>query len=297
MAEIQESAAAPVVRPVGIVMDPTEAHEAEGVTIRRTVGSERLVLLDPVLLLDHLQVTLSEGTNSLGFPRHPHRGIETLTYVFGGRIHHRDSLGNDSSVGKNGSQWMTAGGGIFHEEMLEAGDGEGSFIEALQIWFNLPAAQKMTRPGYQPATAEEIPTVALADGATVRVIAGTFAGVTGPFTGIAVNPLYLDVQVPAGVPVTLPAPAGETAFAYVFQGKAIFGAEQVRVEGPRLVIFGDGDTVSLAGAIDSPVRVIFVSARPLNEPVLQYRSLVMNTVEQMRQALADLEAGTLAQTE
>src|SRR5579871_3434407 len=151
-------------RSVGIVMDPKEANEAAGVTIRRTIGGERLVLLDPFLLLDHLTVAANEGgVSSVGFPRHPHRGIETLTYVFAGHVHHRDSLGNDSRVGAHGSQWMTAGGGIFHEEMLEIGaDG----CEAQQIWFNLPAAQKMIRPGYVAAHGADIPTAELEGGAT-----------------------------------------------------------------------------------------------------------------------------------
>jgi quercetin 2,3-dioxygenase len=280
------------IRSTGIVMDPKEADEAAGVTIRRTIGSERLILLDPFLLLDHLTVTPSEnGVSSVGFPRHPHRGIETLTYVFAGHVHHRDSLGNDSKVGAQGSQWMTAGGGIFHEEMLEIG-AEG--CEALQIWFNLPAAQKMVRPGYVPAHGTDIPVVDLGGGATARVVAGELAGKRGPFQNIAVHPTYLDVTVPAGATVTLPAPQGETAFAYLYRGRAAFGANDATqtVTAPQLAIFCDGDTVRATAQDPEETRFIFVSARPLHEPVLQYRSLVLNTVEQMQQALDDLKAGT-----
>lgn len=278
-------------RSVGITMNPKEVDEAKGVTIRRTIGSEQLILLDPFLLLDHLSVDTEEGAaSSVGFPRHPHRGIETLTYVFSGRVHHRDSLGNDDAIGAQGSQWMTAGGGIFHEEMLEV-QGEGN--EAIQIWFNLPAAQKLARPGYRAAHAEAIPEVTLEGGAVARVVAGEINGVRGAFEGIAVQPTYLDVRLTAHASVTLPAPPGETTFAYLYRGQAAFGdsgtAESLTAS--QLGIFCDGDGVQ-ATAGDTEARFIFVSARPLREPVLQYRSLVMNTVDEMSQALKDLKAGT-----
>jgi redox-sensitive bicupin YhaK (pirin superfamily) len=283
------------IRSAGIVMDPKEADEAEGVTIRRTIGGERLVLLDPFLLLDHLSIEGLEGeTKVVGFPRHPHRGIETLTYLFAGWVNHRDSLGNDSKVGANGSQWMTAGGGIFHEEMFEADSAGG---EGLQIWFNLPAAQKLKSPGYRPAHATDIPEVALEGGATARVVAGELGGKRGAFAGIAVDPTYLDVRLPAGATVTLPAAQGETAFAYLYRGQAHCGPTDDRQEAtaPQLVIFCDGDAAQITATAESPggeARFIFVSARPLREPVLQYRSLVMNTVEEMQQAIADLKNGT-----
>jgi redox-sensitive bicupin YhaK (pirin superfamily) len=285
-------------RPVAFVADPTAAEEAEGVTIRRTVGGERLVLLDPYLLLDHLYAPAGTEPRAVGFPRHPHRGIETLTYVFtGGKVHHRDSLGNDDAIGAGGSQWMTAGGGIFHEEMLEAAPGEE--VEALQIWFNLPAAEKMKRPAYQAAKDGDVPEVALPGGASVRVVSGTVGGATGPFTGIAVRPTYVDVRLPAGASVELPAPAGETAFAYVVRGGVTFGdgAGAKAAAGPQLAVFGTGgDTVRATASGDGEARFVFVSARPLNEPVLQYRSLVLNTVDQVREALKDIENGTFAKS-
>jgi hypothetical protein len=173
------------VRRVGIVMDPKEVHEAKNVNIRRTIGGEQLVLLDPILLLDYLHVPPSQTAHTVGFPWHPHRGIETLTYVIQGRVHHKDSLGNDDGVTSRGSQWMTAGGGIFHEEMLEPGtDG----CEALQIWFNLPACGKMKRPAYAAARGADMAQVALPGGATAHVIAGSLGGADGPFSGIAVQP-------------------------------------------------------------------------------------------------------------
>ena len=279
-------------RSVGIVMEPKEAAEAEGVLIRRTIGSERLVLLDPFLLLDHLTVPPgSDASDGVGFPRHPHRGIETLTYVLSGRVHHKDSKGNDSSVSAGGAQWMTAGAGIFHEEYLEPHqDG----CEALQIWFNLPASEKMKPAGYRPAQAAEVPEAVLEGGVTVRVIAGAFEGKVGPLQGVAVNPTYLDVHLPAGTSITLPAPQGKTAFAYLYRGQAGFG-EGDGVKGTlaaRLVIFCDGEGVQAMAPDSEDAHFIFVTAQPLREPVLQYRSLVMNTVEEMKQALDDLEQGT-----
>ncbi len=280
------------VRSIGIVMEPKEAAEAEGVLIRRTIGSEQLVLLDPLLLLDHLTVPpSSDAAQGIGFPRHPHRGIETLTYVLAGHVHHKDSRGNDSGVGALGAQWMTAGRGIFHEEYLEPGE---SGCEALQIWFNLPAADKMKPATYHPAQADDIPEVALEGGATVRVAAGVFAGKTGPLQGIAVAPTYLDVHLPAGATVTLPAQQGDTALAYLYRGQAVFGVGDAAkpVAAARLIVFCDGDEVQVTASAEEAARFIFVAARPLREPVLQYRSLVMNTVEEMKQALDDLQNGT-----
>ena len=282
-------------RLVGIVMEPKEAAEAEGVLIRRTIGSERLVLLDPFLLLDHLTVPASsDAAQGVGFPRHPHRGIETLTYAIAGKVHHRDSLGNDSSVNAGGTQWMTAGRGIFHEEYFEPHE---TGCEALQIWFNLPAGEKMKPAGYRPAQSADVPEVTREGGANVRVLAGEFEGKTGPLQGVAVQPVYLDVHLPAGATVTLPAPPGETAFAYLYRGQAKFGPDSDAEEtaAARLIVFCDGDSAQVTASLQEAARFVFVTARPLREPILQYRSLVMNTVEEMKQALDDLEQGTFDQ--
>lgn len=278
------------IRPVGIVMTPTEAHEAPGVTINRTIGSEKLVLLDPFLLLDHLSVADdSTAASETGFPRHPHRGIETLTYVFAGGMKHKDSLGNDETVAGGETQFMTAGSGIFHEE-APFPDDKGKH-QSLQLWINLPASGKMIPPTYRAAHNAEVPVVTLDKGVSVRVVAGTFEGKTGPLVGIAANPTYLVVTLPAGSSVTIPAPDGETAFAYLQSGEAAFGAGHTPVTGPRLVVFSEhGDTIT-ATAEWNEAHFVFVCAKPWNEPVLQYRSLVMSSVDQMRQALDDLENG------
>jgi len=280
-------------RAVAIVMEPEEAHEAPGVLIKRSIGSEKLILLDPVLLLDHLGVDTNAGaTPVIGFPRHPHRGIETLTYVFAGKMKHKDSMGNEDTVEENESQWMTAGGGLFHEEMVETTDGVHN---SLQIWFNLPAAEKMKPPRYQPGRNANIPIVTLANGGVVRVVAGEFNGTKGAFQEIAVRPHYFDVRLPAGAEVTLPALPGHMAFAYLYEGAAAFGEPETLIEASRLVVFTDGEDVFVS-AIQREARFIYVSAKPLGEPVLQYRSLVMNTVDQMKEALDDLQKGTFAKS-
>ena len=273
-------------RTVAFVVEPIIAEEAPGVTIRRTIGSDRLILLDPFLLLDHL--TLGEAADEMGFKRHPHRGIETLTYVFTGGMHHRDSLGNDDKIQANESQFMTDGAGIFQEETPIA---DHNRQESLQIWFNLPASQKLKPATYRPARLADIPEVKV-ESATIRVVCGEIGGAVGPFDGVAVNPVYLDVQLPAFGTVHLPAVPGAAAFAYMISGSCEFEDPHRPASQGALAVLGDGDGV--IATANSDCRFIYVSAMPLNEPVLQYRSLVMNTADQMGQAVRDLENGTFA---
>jgi redox-sensitive bicupin YhaK (pirin superfamily) len=277
-------------RNVGLVMEPVEHEEAEHLTIGRTLGGDRMVLLDPFLLLDHMRLDAA-ATQAVGFPRHPHRGIETLTYVFAGRVHHKDSLGNDSGVGPGGSQWMCAGGGIFHEEYLEPRE-EGN--NSLQIWFNLPAAEKRKPATYRGVSGEDVPVATLEGGVTARVIAGEIGGIRGAFEGIAVNPTYLDVWIPPGTTVELPAPTGETAFAYVYRGTVSFGdTGPTAVVSPKLVVFSEkGESIRLSASKEEEARFVFVRARPLREPLVQYRTHVMNSVEEIRETLEALERGT-----
>lgn len=284
-------------RSVGILMTPQEVHEAKGLTLRRTIGSDKLVLLDPFLLLDHMSVGPVEAGSEpqeIGFAMHPHRGIETLTYVMAGNVRHRDTMGNTDTIGPWESQWMTAGGGLFHEEMVQVTE-EGH--EGLQIWFNLPAQEKLKPPAYRSARYSDIPIVTQAGGAVIRVVAGTVDGVFGAFEGIAVQPTYLDVQLPPGATATLPAPPGQNAFAFTYKGDVHYGDPDTKTEAVRytLAIFAEGDGVQATAPPDEEARLIFVAAQPLNEPVLQYRSIVMNTVDQMKQALDDLKHNTFAQ--
>jgi quercetin 2,3-dioxygenase len=272
-------------RQAGFVFAPTPTDEAPGVTIRRAIGGERMAILDPFLLLDHPTVAASSAV--VGFPRHPHRGIETLSYVLLGEVGHKDSLGNEGTVGAGGAQWMTAGNGIFHEEMLIPGP-EGA--EFLQLWFSLPRDEKRIPPAYVGAQANEVPEVVL-DGATVRVVAGSFHGTPGPFQGIAVRPTVLDISLSVGQSLEIPVAEGEAAILYITRG-------EITVEGksataPNLMVLTDGDLLSLS-APNEAARALFVSAKPLNEPILQYRSLVMNTVEDIQESVAMIEAGSFA---
>lgn len=281
------------IRTLALIAEPTRAAEAEGVTILRALGSERLILLDPFLLLDHLTVAPAEAPY-LGFPRHPHRGIETLTFVVDGWVKHRDSLGSDSQVEVGGVQWMRAGGGIFHEEYLQAGS-TGS--EALQVWFNLPAAQKLTPAEYLAVEASALPELTLPGGARVSVVAGALDGVQGPVSRTGIQVTYLVVTLPAGASVTLPAPRSQTAFAYIYRGSVHFGERTVTAG--HLAIFADepivepeADVVVATAAHDTEARFIFLRATPLREPVFQYRSSVMNTVSELGQVADDLANGT-----
>lgn len=275
-------------RPVAFVFGPVVAHEAKGVTIQRTIGGDRLVLLDPFLLLDHVTIAPESGESEIGFNRHPHRGIETLSYVLRGRVTHKDSIGNEGQVSTGGSQWMTAGNGIWHEEYLAPDEtGQGEFI---QLWMNLPQAQKRVAPRYVGAEPDAVPTVALADGATGRVVSGTLGGATGPFVGITTDPLIVEVRIEAGASVSLPTDPSATAFFYVTSGSVRAGEEWAT--NPKLIVFGSGDSVQLT-ASESGATGLFVVARPLGEPVMQFRSFVMNTADDIRETLAMIEAGTL----
>lgn len=270
-------------RTIAFSFSPTPVDEAKGVTIRRSIGAERLAVLDPLILLDH--AFIPETSDVVGFPRHPHRGIETLSYVLKGEVGHKDSRGNEGIVGPGGTQWMTAGNGIFHEEMLKPDD-HGA--EMLQLWFSLPRDQKRIPAAYAGGPAEEVPVVA-GPGSTVRVVAGSFHGTAGVFTGIAVDPTVLDVQLAPGAELEFETRLGDAAFAYVLEGALIQGSETE--SGPKMVVFTDGDAVKLQAGSEG-ARVFFVTAKPLNEPILQYRSFVMNTPEDIAETLEMIRTGT-----
>jgi redox-sensitive bicupin YhaK (pirin superfamily) len=278
-------------RQVESVVVPEETSDGAGVRIRRSIASRALDYLDPFLLFDHFGSD-DPGEFVAGFPTHPHRGIETVTYMLAGVVDHRDSLGHAGSIGPGDVQWMTAGSGIMHEEMPQTRAGR---LEGFQLWVNLPRAQKMTDPRYQEYAASEIPTVTREGGAAIRVVAGSVEGVRGPVAEIAAAPTYLDVALPPNDAFEHAIEPGHSAFAYVFEGEGAFGVTDDRdgrtVASPRLVVFGDGDSIrARAGA--SGVRFLLVSGRPLGEPVARYGPFVMNTQGEIKQALLDLERGT-----
>jgi redox-sensitive bicupin YhaK (pirin superfamily) len=274
-------------RKIEHIIEPQPVVEGAGVRLKRSIGTRNLDYLDPFLLLDHF-ASNNPADYEAGFPLHPHRGIETVTYMLRGGVDHRDSIGNSGSIGPGDVQWMTAGGGIMHEEMPQVRP-EG--IDGFQLWVNLPARLKMTRPRYQGVLASEIPEVEVEGGTRIRVITGTVNGVDGPVSGIAADPVYLDVSVPAHASFTRQITRGHTAFAYVFEGEAAFGGDDQQVSHTRLVVLGDGDYVKVVTA-ESHVRFLLVSGKPLNEPIARYGPFVMNTRAEIEQALQDLRQGT-----
>jgi hypothetical protein len=258
--------------------------DGDGVKLNRVIGNRALGELDPFLLLDEFRS--EDGADYIGgFPDHPHRGFETVTYMLAGRMRHGDNKGHKGLLGPGSVQWMTAGRGIVHSEMPEQEDG---LMWGFQLWVNLPAADKMTAPRYQEFDPADVPIAELSQGVRVHVVAGKVADVTGPVAGIATAPTFLDVELPAGATATIDLPAGQNAFAYPFEGAARIGDRLV----PRgtLAVLSRGDKVALA-AEAVPARVLIVAGQPLNEPVARFGPFVMNTQEQIREAIADFQAG------
>ena len=282
-------------RQIEKIIEPEPVTEGAGVRLKRSIATQTLDYLDPFLLLDHF-ASSNPRDYEAGFPLHPHRGIETVTYVLRGEVHHKDTLGNSGSIGAGDVQWMTAGRGIMHEEMPQVRP-EG--IAGFQLWVNLPAKLKMTKPRYQDIRAAEISEIKKEGGARIRVITGTVDGVSGPVTGIAANPIYLDVFVPAHSSFSQPIHRGHTAFAYVFEGEAKFagrdGVEGTKIVHPRLVVLGDGDYMKVVTGV-TPVRFLLVSGKPLHEPIARYGPFVMNTEEEIEQTLRELREGTFVTT-
>jgi hypothetical protein len=273
------------------IIQPQSVTEGAGVRLKRSIATRSLDYLDPFLLFDHFGSDDPDDYLA-GFPTHPHRGIETVTYMLAGAVNHRDSIGNAGTIQAGDVQWMTAGGGILHEEMPRPREGR---MEGFQLWVNLPAELKMTRPRYQEIPSAQIPELKRDNGVRVRIIAGEANGVTGPVSEVAAKPTYLDVALPAGVTFTQPVARGHAAFAYVFEGEGKFDGGSDVVPSPSLVVFDDGDAVE-ARAGESLFRFLLVSGKPLGEPIARYGPFVMNTREEIRQALRDLQNGTFVWT-
>jgi quercetin 2,3-dioxygenase len=295
------------IRPVKRIVSSKPTIEGAGVHLRRAFGFGDTTEFDPFLLLDDFRNDRPDDYRA-GFPWHPHRGIETITYVLAGNVEHGDSLGNRGNLGAGDVQWMTAGRGILHQEMPQ-GDAQGR-MHGFQLWANLPASLKMTAPRYQDIKAAEIPEIVDDDGSVVRVVCGDFWGRRGPVEGVAADPRYLDVSVPAGKRKTLPVELQRHAFAYVFEGSGSFrsasqpfgvltekndGGNDILVReqtGNRsLVVFDSGDEITVQ-ADDEGVRFLLVSGKPIEEPVAWYGPIVMNTQAELQQAFAELRSGT-----
>lgn len=296
------------IRPVRRVVTSQPAIEGAGVRLRRAFGFGDPGEFDPFLLLDDFRGDDPEDYRR-GFPWHPHRGIETITYVLAGSVDHGDSLGTRDTIGAGDVQWMTAGRGIVHQEMPR-GDDLGR-MHGFQLWANLPSSLKMTAPRYQGVRSADIPEVTEDDGTRARVICGSFWGVRGPVDGIAADPRYLDIWVPPGVRRTLPVEDSRHAFAYVFDGDGRFADASepmaVRTEGVgpsapgpvgggaagnrSLVLFDSGNQVTVQAG-ERGIRFLLVSGRPIEEPVAWYGPIVMNTQEELDRAFRELEDGT-----
>jgi quercetin 2,3-dioxygenase len=295
------------IRPLKSITQSKPTIEGAGVKLRRAFGFGETSQFDPFLLLDDFRNDRPEDYRA-GFPWHPHRGIETITYVLAGTVEHRDSLGNKGALGAGDVQWMTAGSGILHQEMPE-GDTRGR-MHGFQLWANLPSSLKMTAPRYQDVKGAEIPEVVDDDGTRVRVVCGEFWGKRGPIEGVAADPRYLDIWVPPGVRKVLPVEIERHAFAYVFEGSGSFrsssepfgvltekqvdGAETLvreRTGNRSLVLFDSGDEV-VVQAGEEGIRFLLVSGKPLKEPVAWYGPIVMNTQAELQQAVAELRDGS-----
>jgi len=274
-------------RTVSQIITPMRVIEGAGVLLKRSIATRTLDYLDPFLLLDHFGSD-DPADYLAGFPMHPHRGIETVTYMLAGRVTHKDSLGNHGTLGGGDVQWMTAGGGIMHEEMPEPYEGK---MEGFQLWVNLPAKLKMTKPRYQDIISADIPVVELPGGVKVRLIAGYYGVTSGAVTDIYADPTYLDVTLPPETSFSHSIPADHAVFAYLFRGNGLFGAKAIAAEAPQLVIFGDGETVKVQ-ASTAGARFLLVSGLPLGEPIARYGPFVMNTREEINQALMELRDGT-----
>jgi quercetin 2,3-dioxygenase len=295
------------IRPVKRIVSSKPTLEGAGVHLRRAFGFGDTTEFDPFLLLDDFRNDRPEEYLA-GFPWHPHRGIETITYVLAGNVEHGDSLGNRGNLGAGDVQWMTAGRGIMHQEMPQ-GDAQGR-MHGFQLWANLPSSLKMTAPRYQDIKAPEIPEIVDDDGTRVRVVCGDFWGKRGPVEGVAADPRYLDIWVPPRKRKTLTVELERHAFAYVFEGSGNFraasepfgvltektdGTDEILVReqtGNRsLVLFDSGDEVTVQAG-EQGIRFILVSGKPLKEPVAWYGPIVMNTETELQQAVSELRSGT-----
>ena len=273
-------------REVERVIQSQEAMEGAGVRIRRSLGLPVLDYVDPFLLLDEFKSR--EGADYIaGFPDHPHRGFETVTYMLAGSMKHEDHKGNRGELGPGSVQWMTAGRGIVHSEMPMQEDG---LMWGFQLWVNLPAKDKMTEPRYQDIAAERRPVIARDGGATVRIIAGEVDGATGPVSGVATSPLYVDVDLPAGSAVELAMPREHNGFAYVFEGSGSCGGEAMRAG--ELGVLTRGQETLRAASENEAMRFLLIAAKPLDEPMARYGPFVMNTREQIHEAFEDYRQGT-----
>ena len=273
-------------RKIAQLIEPQLVIEGADVLLKRSIATRRSNEFDPFLLFDHFAFNDPTEGPIRGFPTHPHRGIETVTYMLEGSVRHRDSLENIGSISEGDVQWMTSGRGILHEEMPQRG--YNGHIYGFQLWVNLPARLKMSEPRYQEVSEQTIPVIEK-DGIKIRLVAGTVDDISGPVTEIAAAPLYMDVQLAPDMEWTLPTPEGHTVIAYVFEGEGVFAG--ATVSSVTMIKFEDGDHIQVKTE-NSPVRFMLMAGAPFKEPIFPYGPFVMNTEEEIRQTLTELRNGT-----
>lgn len=277
------------IRTIAQVLPSRETMEGAGVRLKRAFGNQPdKHFLDPFLLLDDFHSDNPDDYIA-GFPWHPHRGMETVTYMIHGNVRHEDSMGNRGIIGPGDVQWMTSGSGIVHSEMPEQ---EAGLMRGLQLWVNLPAADKMMDPRYQEIEKSNIPQVLLDNGILIKVISGEAEGKQGPVKDIVADPMYLDIQLPAGLEYRLTVKPGHTVFAYVLEGSGYFDEDKNnKIDHHHLVKFNDGDIVVMK-ASDQPFRFLLVAGKPIGEPVAWYGPIVMNTQQELQVAFEEYQNGT-----
>lgn len=273
------------IRQVTRLIHGRPASDGDGVRLTRIIGTPDLEDLDPFLMLDEFGSD-EPSHYAGGFPDHPHRGFETMTYMLAGRMRHFDNKGNSGLLTPGSVQWMTAGRGLIHSEMPEQEDG---LLWGFQLWINLPARDKMMAPRYQDIAPENIAEASCGAASRARVIAGSAFGVTGPVTGIVTDPLYVDLHLAADDSVSLAAGRGKTAFIYPYAGDIVIAGK--RVARGQLAVLGDGDLVAVATSAEGPAKAILVAAHPIREPVAKYGPFVMTTPQEIRQAIEDYRRG------
>ena len=279
-------------RSVQRVIESVATSDGAGVKLRRSVGSSQFLRHDPFLMLDEFYSDNPDDYIA-GFPSHPHRGFETVTYMLDGHMRHEDSVGNRGDLGPGDVQWMSAARGIIHSEMPQQSEGR---MRGFQLWINLPAKEKMKDPGYRDIPSEQIPTINLDNGGQVRVIAGTLAqqsgNTTGAVSGLTTDPLYLDVRLPAGGVFETAITPGYNAFLYLYEGDASVGGDGQALKHRSAGLLSDGDSVRVQAG-DAEARFLLLAGKPLGEPVVQYGPFVMNTREEIEQAVRDYQSGKL----
>ncbi|MEQ9348171.1 MAG: pirin family protein [Thalassospira sp.] len=271
-------------RGVKRVLRAMDTSDGAGVSLKRSIGSPQLDMLDPFLMLDSISTDNADDYIA-GFPEHPHRGFETVTYMVEGAMGHKDSIGSEGVLRSGGVQWMTAGSGIIHSETPKQ---ENGLLQGFQLWINLPAKDKMIDPRYQNIEAPDVPEIAVSDGVDLRLVAGEMFGKTGPINGISTDPVFVDVKLAAGAEVSIPMPEGHAGVVYVFIGDAVIAGKDVPTH--HLAVLRNGNSVTLKGGEDGG-RMLVIAARPLHEQVVRYGPFVMSSKQELMQAFDDFQNG------